>query len=85
MCGCRGDIAGEDALQNLCANGCGFAVAVVFPVELCFQRLADRFDDPVERFQELLLTGRVGFSVLIDGRIRVIPTTSVAVVCVGRC
>jgi len=47
MCGCCGDIAGVDALQSLCANGCGFAVAVVFQVELCFQRLVDRFDDPV--------------------------------------
>ncbi len=53
-CGCCGDIGGEDVLQNSCANVCGFAVAVVFQIELCFQRLVDRFHDPAERFQESL-------------------------------
>ena len=47
-------------MQNSCANADGFAVAVVFQIEFCFQRLIDRFHDPAERFQESLQrSGRV--------------------------
>ena len=49
---------GRGCVADSCVNVCGFTVAVVFQIELCFQRLIDRFDDPAERFQESLL--RVG-------------------------
>ena len=42
----------EESLEDPGADPFGFAAAVAFEVELCFEGLVDRFDDLSERFQE---------------------------------
>jgi len=41
----------EESLEDAGADSVGFASAVAFEIELCFEGLVDRFDDLSERFK----------------------------------